>query len=111
MKLTKSYLRNIIKEELDQVVAGDPSFEVDPPHGAIDAQWSGTPEKGIIELEDGTTITVYGGPDRASLEKVAAGLAAMGVESIADSVNRGAPEKVLDFLITKHLAGNIVDIP
>jgi len=111
MKLTKSNLRKLIKEEFDKVVAGDPSFEVDPPHGAIGAQWSGTPEKGIIELKDGTTITVYGGPDRASLEKVAAGLAAMGVKSIADSVNRGAPEKVLDFLITKHLAGNIVDIP
>jgi len=117
VKLTTKRLRNMIKEELEQVVAGDDvvpgghQYEEDPPHGSVGARWSGTPEEGIIELEDGTTITVYGGTNTASLEKVAAGLAAMGVESIADTANGGAPEKVLDFLKTKHQGGTITEIP
>ena len=120
MKLTKSYLRNIIKEELEQVVAeldqeevvpGDSAHEADPPHGPIGAQWSGTPEKGIIELKDGTTIIVYGGTDVERLKTVADLLADKGIKSIHDSTNRGAPEKVLDFLLTKHQGGTITEIP
>ncbi len=115
MKLTTRQLRNIIKEELakvvenDDVVPGGPQYEEDPPHGSVRARWSGTPEKGIVELEDGTTIVVPGGTDLNFLQSVENLLADKGIKSIHDSVNMGAPEEVLDFLKTKHLAGNITE--
>jgi len=117
VKLTTKQLRNIIKEELEQVVAGDdvvpggPQYEEDPPHGSVGARWSGTPEEGIVELEDGTTIVVPGGTDLNFLQSVANLLANKGIKSIHDSVNRGAPEEVLDFLKTKHQGGTITEIP
>jgi len=115
VKLTTKQLRNIIKEELakiienDDVVPGNPAHEEDPPHGSVGARWSGTPEEGIIELEDGTTIVVPGGTDLNFLQSVANLLADKGIKSIHDSVNRGAPEEVMDFLKTKHLAGDIAE--
>jgi len=115
MKLTKKTLIKLIKEEYknvvenDDVVPGSPHHEEDPPHGSIRAWWSGTPEEGIIELDDGTTIVVHAETDQSRLQTVADLLADKGIKSIQDSVNRGAPEEVMDFLKTKHLAGDIAE--
>tara|TARA_Y100001938_G_scaffold149965_1_gene238949 strand:- start:751 stop:1053 length:303 start_codon:yes stop_codon:yes gene_type:complete len=88
MKLTKSALIKLIKEEISN------HFSEEMEHQPVGATWrdSETESGGFIE------IFIPGTQDEEVLEKVAADLEELGVESITDG--SGPESGVLDFLRT-----------
>lgn len=93
MKLTKTTLVKLIKEEIERQT--------------VDAYWSGTNEEGVITTRDGHTIIVRATTNVQDLEKVATALEVLGVESIATEEDPIPEVSVLDLLKTMHLGGTV----
>ena len=93
MKLTKTTLVKLIKEEIERQT--------------VDAYWSGTNEEGIITTRDGHKIIVRATTNVQDLEKVANALEVLGVESIATEEDPIPEVSVLDLLKTMHLGGTV----
>tara|TARA_Y100001938_G_C8096076_1_gene438220 strand:- start:415 stop:708 length:294 start_codon:yes stop_codon:yes gene_type:complete len=94
MKLTKTTLVKLIKEEIERQT--------------VDAYWSGTNEEGIITTRDGHKIIVRATTNVQDLEKVANALEVLGVESIATEEDPIPEVSVIDLLKTMHLGGTVV---